>query len=137
MASPLDALSSRQKNICEYGGVFGILITLTCLIQHIAVVIPGKITNPMIPGYIFTMIAFTFLSLQRASSIILLFVSAAIIAFIEYQWMMHFSFSLVVLILFIYHVMIIVGIYTEQIPEALKRKQQIKKEEDDLWKDKI
>ena len=137
MSDHLNPLNNRQKTICEYGGIFGVLLSLTCLIQHIAVAIPGKITNPMIPGYLFAILAFALLGFQKIYAVILLIISAAIAAFTEYQWIMHYSFSLVVLMLFIYHVMIIVGIYTEQIPEAIKRKQQLQKEEEELWKDKI
>ncbi|HWR32690.1 MAG TPA: hypothetical protein VN451_04165 [Chitinophagaceae bacterium] len=137
MAQHFNPLTNRQKNICEYGGIFGVLLSLTCLVQHIAVAIPGNITNPMIPGYLFAIAAFTLLGLQKSWSLILIIISAANAAFTEFQWIMHYSFSLVVLMLFIYHVIIIVGVYTEQIPEALKRKQQMKKEEEDEWKGKI
>jgi uncharacterized integral membrane protein len=114
-----------------------LLFALTCLIQHIAVAIPGKATNPMIPGYLFAIAAFTLLGPQWSWSLILIIISAANAAFTEYQWVMHYSFSLVVLILFIYHVMMIMGVYTEQIPQALKQKQQMKNEEEYEWKGKI
>ena len=135
--SSSETLTTRQKNLCEYGGIFGMLLTLTCLIQHIAVAIPGKITNPMIPGYIFAIAAFALLGLQKTYAIILLIISGSNAAFTEYQWMKHYSFSLVVLMLFLYHIIIIVTMYTEKIPERLKQKRQAKKEEEDLWKDRI
>jgi hypothetical protein len=135
--SSSDTLTNSQKNLCEYGGIFGALLSLTCLIQHIAVAIPGRITNPMIPGYIFAIAAFILLGLQKNYAIILIIISAANAAFIEWQWMKHYSFSLVVLMLFIYHVIIIVTFYTEQVPQALKKKKLAKQAEEDLWKDKI
>lgn len=137
MTQHLNPLTNRQKNICEYGGIFGVLLSLTCLIQHIAVAIPGIITNPMIPGYLFAIVAFALLGLQKSWSAILIIISGANAVFTEYQWMKHYSFSLVVLMLFIYHVIIVIGIYTERIPEALKQKQKIQKEEENLWKGKI
>lgn len=135
--SSSEALTTPQKNLCEYGGIFGVLLSLTCLVQHIAVAIPGKITNPMIPGYIFAIAAFTLLGLQKSYAVILVIISAANAAFTEWQWMKHYSFSLVVLMLFIYHVIIIVSMYVEQVPERLKQKRLAEKEEEDLWKDKI
>ena len=129
--------SNRDKNLCEYGGIFGVLLSLTCLIQHIAVAIPGKVTNPMIPGYLFAIAAFILLSLQKTYAIILLIISGAYSAFTEYQWMKHYSFSLVVLLLFIYHVIIVVGLFAEQIPERLKQKRLAEKEEEDAWRGKI
>jgi hypothetical protein len=136
MSSP-EVLTNRQKNLCEYGGIFGVLLSLTCLVQHIAVAIPSKITNPMIPGYLFAIIAFTLLGLQKINAVIFLIISGANAAFTEWQWMKHYAFSLVVLMLFIYHVIIIVAIYVEQVPETLKQKRVAQKEEEDLWKDKI
>lgn len=130
-------LTYRQKNFCEYGGIFGVLLSLTCLIQHIAVAIPGKATNPMIPGYLFAILAFTLLGLQKTYAIILLIISGAYSAFSEYQWIKHYSFSLVVLLLFIYHVIIIVGLFAEQIPERLKQKRLAEKAEEDAWRGKI
>lgn len=137
MSNHLNPLTNRQKNICEYGGIFGVLLSLTCLVQHIAVAIPSKITNPMIPGYLFAIVAFTLLGLQKSWSLILIIISAAYSAFSEYQWIMHYSFSLVVLMLFIYHVMMIVSLYTEQIPKAIKQKEQAQKQEEDEWRGKI
>ena len=132
-----NSLTARQKNLCEYGGIFGVLLSLTCLVQHIVVAIPGRITNPMIPGYIFAIIAFTLLGLQKTYAVIFLIISGVNIAFTEYQWIKHYAFSLVVLMLFIYHVIIIVAMYTEQVPESLKQKRQAEKEEEDLWRGKI
>jgi hypothetical protein len=130
-------LTNGQKNLCEYGGIFGVLLSLTCLIQHIAVAIPGKVTNPMIPSYLFAIVAFTLLGLQKTYAVILLIISGAYSAFTEYQWIKHYSFSLVVLLLFIYHVIIVVGLFAEQIPERLKQKRLAEKAEEDEWKGKI
>ncbi len=132
-----DPITNSQKNLCEYGGIFGVLLSLTCLIQHIAVAIPGKATNPMIPGYLFAIAAFVLLGLQKTYAVILLIISGAYSAFTEYQWMKHYSFSLVVLLLFIYHVIIIVAMYVEQIPERLKQKRLAEKAEEDEWRGKI
>lgn len=132
-----DALSNRQKNFCEYGGIFGILISLTCLIQHIAVAIPTNITNPMIPGYVFAALSFALLAFQKSYAVILLIISAAYSGFTEYQWMKAHSFSLVVLILFIYHVIIIINIYEENIPESIQQKSMIERAEQDEWRGKI
>ena len=135
--SSSDPLTPWEKNLCEYGGIFGVLLSLTCLVQHIAVAIPGKITNPMIPGYLFAIVAFVLLGIQKSYAIILVMISAVYSAFNEYQWMKHYSFSLVVLLLFIFHIIVIVAIYVEQVPEKLKQKRLAEKEEEDAWRGKI
>lgn len=137
MSVPYSPLNNRAKNICEYSGILGVLLSLTCLIQHIAVAIPNKVTNPMIPGYLFAIAAFSLLGLQKSYAILLIIISAVNSAFTEWQWIKHFSFSLVVVLLLIYHVVIIVVFYAEKMPEALKKKPLAEKAEKDLWKGKI
>lgn len=132
-----NALTNRQKNICEYGGIFGVLLSLTCLIQHMTVTIVSDITKAMLPGYLFAIIAFALLGFQKSYAVILLIISGAYSAFTEYQWMNNYAFSLVVLLLFMYHVVIIVIVYTEQIPERLKQKELAKKREEDEWRGRI
>lgn len=132
-----EQLTIRQKNICEYGGLFGVLLSLTCLIQHIAFAIPGRITNPMIPAYKLSVTAFLLLALQKHISLVFLIVSAALSVVIEWRWITHYSFSLVVVLLFMYHVIIIVFIYAEQIHLRLKQIKKAKETEENFWSDKL
>lgn len=130
-------LTDRQKNICEYGGLFGILLSLTCLVQHLVAAIPNAITNPMIPAYLLAIAAFLLLAMQKPVCLFFLISSAFLSLVIEWRWMTHYAFSLVVLLLFLYHVIIIVILYTEQIPARLKQIKAWKEAEEDHWKDKI
>lgn len=133
----LDSLTNQQKNLCEYGGTFGILISLTCLVQHIIAAIPSKVTNPMIPAYFFAILAFLLLALQKTYSIILLLISAVFSMVIVVVWIRHYSFSLAVLLLFIYHVVIIIALFAEQVPKKLREKRQAEKAEEEIWAGKI
>lgn len=113
------------------------MLSLTCLIQHLAVAIPGAITNPMIPAYLLAIAAFLLLLLRNPVCRYFLFSSAALSLVIEWRWMTHYAFSLVVLLLFLYHVIIIVVLYTEQVPVRLKQIKALKAAEEEQWKDKI
>lgn len=139
MSSPQknQILTHWQKNICEWGGILGALLSLTCLIQHIAVAIPNSITNPMIPGYLLAIISFILLALQKPVAIVLLFISTVYAAINEYLWMSNYAFSLVVLLLFVFHIIILVAVFTEQIPQLLKTLRQAEKEEAAKWEGKI
>ncbi|MGQ0739524.1 MAG: hypothetical protein ACT4OJ_10725 [Bacteroidota bacterium] len=136
-ANPADLLTNRQKNICEYGGLFGVLLSLTCLIQHLVAAIPGPVTNPMIPAYTFCIAGFLLLGLQKRIALIWLIISAVLSLIIEWRWMTHYSFSLVVLMLFLYHVIIIVAVYAEQIPRKLKQMKEARQSEEDFWSGKV
>jgi hypothetical protein len=130
-------LNNWQKNVCEYGGIFGVLLSLTCLIQHMVVAIPNSITNPMIPEYLLAITAFALLGFQKAIAPLLIIISTVYAGIVEYLWMSNYAFSLVVLLLFIYHIIIIVAVFTEQIPQKLNQIKKLKKEEKDLWAGKI
>lgn len=130
-------LTHQQKNICEYGGLFGILLSLTCLIQHLVAAIPNKITNPMIPVYILCITAFLLLALLKPVALYFLFAGALLTLVIEWRYITHYAFSLVVLLLFLYHVIMIVLLLTEQIPQRLIRIRQLKEAEEAEWRGKI
>jgi len=130
-------LTTADKNLCEYGGGLGVALTLTCLIQHFIVVIPGPVTDPMIPIYIFSIVGFLLFALQKFFSIIMLIASGLFVLIIEYLWFTHYSFSLVVALLFIYHIIIIVILFATGIPAKLIMKKKAEKAERDMWAGKI
>ena len=133
----LNPLTGRQQNLCEYGGAFGVLLTLTCLIQHLVVTVSNWITYPMIPFYLFTVIVFFLLALKKTVAPVLLIISSILALVVQWVWIKHQSFSLVVLILLIYIVVIIVSLYTEQVPAKLREKRRAEKAEQEIWAGKI
>lgn len=137
MSSSISTLNNQQKNICEYGGLFGILLSLTCLVQHLILAIPSHITNPMIPVYILCISGFLLLALLKPVALYFLFAGALLTLVIEWRYITYITFSLVVLLLFIYHVIMIVLLITEQIPARLIRARQLKEAEEEEWRGKI
>jgi hypothetical protein len=138
MSSPLQPLTNRQQDICTYGGLFGVLITLTCLIQHLTVANPEYAFYKIIASaYVFIILSYMLLSFQKPISLILLFASILLSIGIEIVWMRDLAFSLIVLILLLYTVIIVVVVYTEQIPQRLKQKRLAELEEEKKWAGKI
>ena len=135
--SPLNPLTERQQNICSYGGTFGLLLSLTCLIQHFVVAKSTWVTHIMASLYFFAMLVFLLLALQKKVAPVLLIISTVFSLGIQYIWMKEYAFSLAVLFLFLYHVVIIVMLFTEQIPRQLIQKSKIEKQEQDQWAGKI
>ncbi len=132
-----NALTKSDRNLCEYGGAFGVLITITCLIQHFALAIPNWLTNLMIFMYLCMMVAFLLLGLQKHFAPWLIMVGALFSLAIEFLWMMDFSFSPIVIILFLYHIGIIVFMFVENIPRKLKQNWVARKTEEESWNGKI
>jgi hypothetical protein len=137
MHDPGNILTNSENNLCDYTATFGVLLSLTCLAQHLIFAIPGRVTNPMIAGYILAIISFLLLGLKKPVSIILLIISTGFSFIIEYLWLTHYSFSLVVLLFFLYHVIFIIVLFTEQVPKKLKMKEAAEKNERDIWAGKI
>lgn len=137
MQDPNTILTKRQKDFCEFAAIAGGLLTLTCLVQHLIVAIPNTLTNWMIAPYPFMIVAFLLLGLQKPVSVIFVIVGAALSAILEYLWITHFAFSLVVLLLFMFHTVIVVVLFMENIPTKLKLKRAAQKAEADEWANKI
>jgi hypothetical protein len=128
--------TNYHKNICEYCGGFGALLSFVCLVQHLIFAIPSIITNPMIAEYFFAIIAFLLLALKKIIAPVLIIISCALSAVVVWLWMIHYAFSLVVSLLFIYHIVIIVVVYTDKLPQKLKEKRRLELEEEKFWENK-
>ena len=137
MRDPNSILTNDEKNLCEYGAALGVALTVVCLVQHTLVVIPRQLTNAMVPGYFFIIVSFVLLGLQKTYAVIFIIISALLSAIIEYLWMTHYSFSLVVVLLFAYHVVAIVVLFMQDIPKKLKMKKAAEKADSDMWAGKI
>jgi predicted membrane protein len=137
MQDPNTILNNREKNLCEFTAIAGVLLTLTCLVQHLIVTIPNSLTNLMIAAYPFMIVAFLLLGLQKPISIVFVIIGAALSALLEFLWIMHYAFSLVVLLLFMFHTVIVIVLFMEKIPRKLKMKRAAQRAEADAWADKI
>lgn len=135
--TPHNVLTERQLNLCEYGGAFGVLISLTCLIQHLIVTINNWITQLMIPYYFIAITVFLLLAFKKTYSVILLIISGVLSLIILLAWIKHHAFSVIVMALFFYHVIMIIALYVEQVPSKLKEKKRLEREEEDSWAGKI
>jgi energy-coupling factor transporter transmembrane protein EcfT len=91
----------------------------------------------MIPAYILCIIAFLLLALLKPSALYFLITGALLTLLIEWRYITHMTFSLVVLLLFIYHIIMIVLLISEQIPARLIKARQLKEAEEAEWRGKI
>jgi membrane-bound ClpP family serine protease len=133
----MNKLTNRDKDICGYGGTIGILLSLTCLIQHLLITKSHWITTLMIFMYVFSIVSFSLLAAQKWFAPLLLIINTAIVLTAEIILMKAGVFSLAVVFLFIYAAIITVIAYVEQLPLKLKQKLIALRAERDLWKDKI
>src|SRR4051812_6018322 len=130
----MEHLSEKQESFCETAGVFGVLITLTCLIQHLIFMVPTWITNTAIFMYLLSIVGFALLVKKSTKAFLILLISTILVFIMNDLIFLSQGFSPVVLILFLYSFVITVLIKTSQIQKQLKQKVAFEKEEKAKWK---
>lgn len=133
-----NSLNERHQNICIYGGVFGILISATSLIQLMAFTTTNWIAYALLTIYVICLFVFLILALQKTfapafliAATVLSFIALAYIAVIER------FYSLILTVEFLYCLAFTIVIYMENVPAMLKHKAALKKQEELSWKDRI
>ena len=133
----MNPLTNKQQDICAYTGVFGALLNATCLVQLIIITREHWISFAMLGIYIFSILAFISLGLQKAIAPWLLIIAAVLLFITELVFLFNGVFSLVVLLSFIYSVIIVVVVFAEELGRKLKEKALAEKAEALEWRDKI
>ncbi len=133
----MSTFSLRHKDLCLYTGIFGSLLSLTCLIQHFAITVPHWITACMAAIYIFAIVTFILLALQNVAAPLLLAITTVAAVVADIILTRNGVFSLIVVLLHSYSVGILVVLLTEGVPRKLKQRAIARRAENQLWKDKI
>jgi hypothetical protein len=101
--SSLYFLTDKNKDLCTYTGVFGILLSLTCLIQHFVVAIPHWVTFIITLVYLLTITSFSLLAVMKPAAPVLLIISSVLVFLTEAFLIISGLFSLVVPVLHNYY----------------------------------
>ncbi|MGN6294906.1 MAG: hypothetical protein ACTHMV_19300 [Chitinophagaceae bacterium] len=134
----MSGLSERQQNICIYGGIFGVMLAATCLIQHIRFSTSHWIAFVLMGVYVYSLFVFVLLSLQKGIAPLLMITSSSFVMIaLVYIIAIEGFYSLALILLFLYCTVITIVIYMEHLPTRLKEKAQLKKQEEMAWKDKL
>jgi hypothetical protein len=126
-----------QQNTCAYTGTFGALIATTCVIQHLAITRDHWVTLLMLLFYLFSIVSFILLALQKRDAPILLIISAVLSFAAEIILLKSYVFSLIVLLLFLYTAIVLVVLYMDKIPSRLRDKAMLASAEKAAWEGKI
>jgi hypothetical protein len=133
----MNTLTNRDKDICGYGGALGILLSLTCLIQHLIITRSHWVVTLMTCIYLFSIVSFSLLAAQKWVAPIVLIINTALVLTAEIILMRHGVFSLAVIFLFIYAAILTVIVYVERLPIKLKERLMSLRAERELWRDKL
>src|SRR5690242_2048221 len=101
MLTPMNnSLTPGQREVCTYTGVFGILLSATCLIQHFVIVVETNwVTLSLMAIYLFSGLAFGMLIGQHFISPILLIVNSAALLTSSLVLLFNGLFSLIVILM--------------------------------------
>lgn len=129
----MTSITRQQESFCENAGLFGVMISIACLIQHMFFMIPGWITFTIIGVYILCITGFVLLMRKSAVALRLLFISAILIFLLEGFMILSLAFSLVLLILLVYLLIIVALLYSGDAQKELRKKAIAEKEEAAKW----
>lgn len=135
--SSLYFLTDKNKDLCTYTGVFGILLSITCLIQHFVVAIPHWVTFIITLVYLLTITSFSLLAVMKPAAPVLLIISSVLVFLTEAFLIISGLFSLVVLLLFLYCIIITVIVFVDGIPKKLAAEAAKRRAEANEWAGKI
>ena len=127
------SLTRQQESFCENTGLFGVMMSVTCLGQHLFYMIPHWITFTIIAVYLLCIAGFVLLMKKSVVALRILFISSILIFLLEAFMLLTLTFSLVLLLLLIYLVIIVALLYTGDVQKQLKEKMIAEKEEAAKW----
>lgn len=129
----MEHLTKKQESFCENGGIFGVLISLTCLIQHIVFMIPAWVNYAVIAVYFLSITGFILLAKRSSKAYLIILISSILIFLVTALMILSFVFSLVLLILLIYSILMIVFMKVNDIPKQLHQKEKAERAEREKW----
>lgn len=133
----MEKLSTRDKDLCTYTGVFGVMLSLTCLIQNFLYSISHWIPTLFGLMYLFILLSFALLTAQRSPAPTLLIISFGLVFIAEILLLRVGIFSLPVLMLVCYTAIIALLTHVNRIHIKLKEKAIFLKREREQWDGKI
>ena len=129
----MEQLTKQQENFCEIAGIFGVMISLSCLIQHLFFMIPHWITISIIGIYILCITGFVLLIKKSVAASPVLLISVILVFLLEILMTLSLTFSLVLMILLVYLIIIVALLYTGDVKTQIKKKRIAVREEKAKW----
>jgi hypothetical protein len=133
----MSLFSTRDQDLCNYAGFFGILMSAISLIQHFTITQPGWLSGILACIYIFSIVSFALFAAQKPVSTILLIIVSALIIVSELVVLAHGLFSIILLLLCVYSMVITIYVFVDGIPGRLAQRAAAKRIEDQQWNGKI
>ncbi len=133
----MDHLTKKDVNFCETAGLYGVIMSLACLFQHLYFMIPGMITITIIGLYMISTISFVMLMKKSTLALLFLAISTGLILLIIIVMALSLAFSLVLILFFIYLVVITAIGFSSDLQKHLRAQKQAEEADAAEWAGKI
>lgn len=130
----MDHLSEKDEAFLSNMGIAGVLLTSTCFIQLLLIMLAHWITFTIMGIYILSLAAYILMIKKSTISPLLLLISAILIFLVEAYMILAGFFSLAPLLLLIYSATTVILIYSSGVIKKLKQRDLAEKQERDNWK---
>jgi hypothetical protein len=132
-----NTLSERDKGLCTYIGLVGIMLTLTSVIQLFVIADETSTITSIFPIYIYCIVAFSLLIAQHYASPYLLLGSIVGLLIVDIIVAKNGLFSLIIMLLFIYCIITAIFLLMDGLQQRLWKRTLAKRAEDAQWNNKI
>lgn len=127
-------LQKWQESFCANAGLFGVLLSVTCLLQQLFFFSSHWIVfTAMACIYGLCVVSFVLLIKKAPSAPLLLLVSGILIFLLEVFMMYSLAYSLALVLLMLYLCAVCTVLFVDGIPSLLKKRYALIKEEADKW----
>ena len=129
--------AEKLSEICGYTGVFGMLISITCMVQHMIYGLSHWLIYAIALFYCFAIISYLLLSLQKQYAPLLIIIVAALSLVDVLMLFIFHVISLIVVVLLLYSVIAASLLYMEGIAGRLRMRAIEKRREEDEWRERL
>lgn len=131
-------MEQESKNsFCFYAGLFGVLMSAVSLFQMFAVGSDNWMAFAVMFVEVLSITAFSFLMAKSRFTLPVLFSSSLLILFVNIMFILTLSFSLIVVFLLIYSIVILSIFWANGYTSYLKQRYAYKKKEEQEWQNKF
>lgn len=131
-------MEQESKNsFCFYGGLFGVLMSAVSLFQMFAVGSENWMAFAVMFVEMMSITAFSFLMTKSRFTLPVLFSSSLLVLFVNIMFILTLSFSLIVVFLLIYSIVILSIFWANGYTSYLKQRYSYKKKEEQEWQNKF
>lgn len=131
-------LSKNEEGICSYTGAFGILISLTCVIQLFIVAPDHWVNGVMLGAYGYIIFCYFFLAFGRHSAPLLMIIASLLSLASAFAFVLiNRQISYIVIIQYVYCTTIMTFLFVDGLYNRLLTRAMEKRIEESAWAGKI